>query len=193
MDTLKKNEEIARKFRVIETALSSACSPPELLGTLVRQLGREFHVPYIWLTFVRRDGQKNLLSCLELPECLREQVGVLDAEAFDEVLPQKTVPVLANENLRPFYKLFPESRKFFLKSVAVVPLSLQGEFQGSLNLGDASPERYSAGMDTSLLQQLGEKISERLEQMLYSGREALSEPVTGLNCGSPVDGVSKSE
>jgi len=164
MDMLKINEEIARKFSEVETALESACSPAELLVILLQQLGTVFDIPYIWLTFVKRQGEEGLLSNLAIPEYLREQVGELDEGSFDEILPQK-IPVLANEDLRLFYKLFPQNRKYFLKSIAVVPLILRGRLIGSLNLGDAQPERYSAGMDTSLLQQLAAKISERLDEM----------------------------
>ena len=56
----------------------------------------------------------------------------------------ETAPVLANENLRPFYKLFLKT-EVLLKSMAVFPPSAW-RIPGSLNLG-MLPERYSAGMD----------------------------------------------
>jgi len=192
MDTLKKNEEIARKFLKVEKALNSARTPSELLETLFRKLEAEFDIPYIWVSVVKRE-KDDLQTSLAMPRYLWERVGILDEGSFDTILPLKTAPVLANENLRPFYKLFPENRKFFLKSIAVVPLTLHGEFRGSLNLGDASPERYSAGMDTSLLQHLAEKVSERLDGMLHSREEALSRTGTGVSDSSPDAGVSESE
>ncbi len=166
MDTLKKNEEIARKFLAVEAALDAAGSPAELLETLLERLGAEFDIPYLWLTFVNREGTETLLSRLALPETFRELAGMLDEESFAELLPSPPTPVLANENLSLFYRLFPRRRKYFLKSIAVVPLFLQGKLIGSVNLGDAFPERYSAGMDASLLQQLAGKVSERLAGML---------------------------
>jgi len=78
MDMLKINEEIDRKFFEVETALESACSPAELLVILLQQLGTVFDIPYIWLTFVKRQGEEGLLSNLAMPEYLREQVGELD-------------------------------------------------------------------------------------------------------------------
>lgn len=134
MDTLKKNEEIARKFLKVEKALNSARTPSELLETLFRKLEAEFDIPYIWVSVVKRE-KDDLQTSLAMPRYLWERVGILDEGSFDTILPLKTAPVLANENLRPFYKLFPENRKFFLKSIAVVPLTLHGEFRGSLNLG----------------------------------------------------------
>lgn len=168
LDLLKKNEEIARKFLEVESALNSADSPASLLETLLRKLEKEFNIPYAWYTFVQRTGTADLIQHLAMTESLREKMGILDEESFREILPQQGIPILANENLRSFYKLFPRSRKFFLKSIAVVPLTLRGELIGSLNLGDAHPGRYHAGMDTSLLQQLADRISERLERMVFS-------------------------
>lgn len=166
MDTLKKNEEIARKFLAVEAALDAAGNPAELLETLLDRLGAEFDIPYLWLTFVNREGAGNLLARLALSESLQQRAGLLDEESLAELLPQPPTPVLANENLSLFYRLFPRRRKYFLKSIAVAPLFLQGKLFGSVNLGDASPERYCAGMDTSLLQQLAGKVSERLAGML---------------------------
>lgn len=165
LDMLKKNEEIARKFLEVESALNSADTPANLLETLLRQLGGEFNIPYVWFTLVQRPVGDELLPNLVMTEILREQVAILDEASFSEFFPQEGIPVLANENLRPFYKLFPKTRKFFLKSIAVVPLFLRGGLIGSLNLGDAAPERYYPGMDTSLLQQLAGKVAECLERM----------------------------
>jgi len=165
LDMLKKNEEIARKFLEVEAVLNSADTPANLMETLLRQLEREFNIPYVWFTLVQRPVGDELLPNLVMAEILREQVAILDEASFSEFFPQEGIPVLANENLHPFYKLFPKTRKFFLKSNAMVPLFLRGGLIGSLNLGDAAPERYYPGMDTSLLQQLAGKISECLERM----------------------------
>lgn len=193
MDMLKINEEIARKFLEVETALESAGNPAELLEILLKELGVVFDIPYVWLAFVNRQGEEGLPAILTLPAHFRERVGIVDEESFGMLLQQKTIPVLANENLRPFYKLFPRNRKYFIKSIAVVPLTLRGQLVGSVNLGDAIPERYSEGMDTSLLQQLAGRISERLDVMLYTGQQASAEPGTFFNRLGPGSGVSESE
>ncbi|SEM29221.1 GAF domain-containing protein [Syntrophus gentianae] len=188
LDMLKKNEEIAKKFLKVESALNSADTPSKLLETLLKQLEVEFNIPYVWFTFVQRTGNEDLIRHLAMAESLRGQVGILDEASFTEILPQKNLPVLANENLRPFYRLFPQTRKFFLKSIAVVPLILNGLLIGSLNLGDASPERYYPGMDTSLLQQLAGKVSEHLVRMVppprkKSGKSGVSQDLTGSEPG----------
>jgi len=46
-----------------------------------------------------------------------------------------------------------------IRSVALTPLSLDGEIIGSLNQGDTSVSRFEPGTDTSLLEQLGVKVS----------------------------------
>jgi len=193
LDMLKKNEEIARKFLEVESVLKPACTPSELMETLLRQLERSFLIPYAWFTFVDRPGNEELISRLAMTESLREEAGFLDEASFAEILPQRTSPVLANENLRLFYKLFPLNRKYFLKSIAVVPLILRGQLIGSLNLGDASPERYSEGMDASLLQQLVDEVSERLDRMMYPRDELPAESDAFLRNSERDPGVSGSE
>jgi diguanylate cyclase (GGDEF)-like protein len=67
--------------------------------------------------------------------------------------------------------------------MAMAPLSLDGEIIGSLNQADFSPERFSPGIDTSLLEQLAVKVSLCLsnvtahEKLRYM---AFHDPLTGL-------------
>jgi GAF domain-containing protein len=193
MDTLKINEEIARKFMAVEKALDSACTPCELFEILLRQLGEVFNIPFVWFTFVSSTDDEELASRLALTDSIREQVGILDEASFTEIFPQPVTPVLANENVSRFYKMFPKNRKYFLKSIAVVPLTLHGVLIGSLNLGDALRERYSVRMDTSLLQQLAGKISEHLGRMVSSKNELPVESDANLRCSGGDPGVSGSE
>jgi len=193
LDTLKKNEEIAKKFLKVELVLNLANTPSKLLETVLRELETEFNIPYRWLTLLQHNGRNDLIPRLAMTESLAEQVGILDEASFHEILSGNTTAVLANDNLRPFYKLFPKTRKYFIKSIAVVPLFLDGVLVGSLNLGDASPERYYPGMDTSLLQQLAGKVSERLERLLIPPRKksGRSGSDLSLNCTSPDSGASE--
>ncbi|OPY15390.1 MAG: hypothetical protein A4E66_00124 [Syntrophus sp. PtaB.Bin001] len=190
MDTLKINEEIARKFMAVEKTLDSACSPCELFEILLQQLGEVFNIPYVWLTFVSRAGEKEMAARLSLTDTIKEQVGILDEAYFAEIFPQPAIPVLANENVSRFYKLFPKSRKYFLKSIAVVPLTVHERLIGSLNLGDALRERYSAKMDTSLLQQLAGKISEHLGKMVGQEDELPADSDPALRRSGEDPGVS---
>ncbi|MEQ8181980.1 MAG: hypothetical protein ABRQ29_09720, partial [Smithellaceae bacterium] len=87
-------------------------------------------------------------------------------DLFARVLTDGLQPVLANKDLQPFYKLLPSTNKFFVKSLAVIPLYINDEIVGSWNNGDVLSDRYLPDMDTRLLQQLGQKISARLTELV---------------------------
>ena len=110
LDTLKKNEEIAKKFLKVELVLNLANTPSKLLETVLRELETEFNIPYRWLTLLQHNGRNDLIPRLAMTESLAEQVGILDEASFHEILSGNTTAVLANDNLRPFYKLFPKTR-----------------------------------------------------------------------------------
>jgi len=62
---------------------------------------------------------------------------------------ESTMPRLINDNLKPFYKLLPRNKKYFIKSLAIAPITLNSEIIGSINYGDFSSLRYQPGMDTN--------------------------------------------
>ena len=63
----------------------------------------------------------------------------------------------------------PPNVKYFLRSLAIAPFSLHGRLIGSLNHGDASPDRYRPGMETALLDHLARTVSEQLSRLLPPG------------------------
>jgi diguanylate cyclase (GGDEF)-like protein len=77
----------------------------------------------------------------------------------------------------------PEGAKYALGSIAVVPLTYDGTAIGSLNLGDASSDRYTPGMEVSLLNQLSVKVSICLSNVMAHERLAMlafRDPLTEL-------------
>ena len=62
----------------------------------------------------------------------------MEKTVFSNLVKDEKTPMLVNAYLRPFYRLLPKNEKYFAKSLAIVPLVLDGELIGSLNLGDFS-------------------------------------------------------
>jgi uncharacterized protein YigA (DUF484 family) len=73
--------------------------------------------------------------------------------------------------MKPFYKLLPRNKKYFIKSLAIAPITLKGEIIGSINHGDSSNLRYQPGMDTSLLEKLAANVSARLANIMRAQRQ----------------------
>jgi uncharacterized protein YigA (DUF484 family) len=165
-ETIKKNKEIAEKFARIEAELPLFSEPAELFEKLLQRLHDEFAVPFIWLTILNHPASDALARILASSQILKDRLNIIDAGPFLELASQGTAPVLANRDLHPFYRLLPENKKFFIKSIAVSPFMLDGRIIGSINYGDASNTRYEPGMDTCLLEHLTEAVSSRLAGML---------------------------
>jgi uncharacterized protein YigA (DUF484 family) len=164
-DLLKANDEIARRFAGITADLALPRSAAGLFETLLTGIESAFAVPFTWLTVIRSPETASLLEELEGSPALGDRLNILSPAAFAAVVPDTALPILACGDLRPFFRLLPPARKFFIRSLAIAPLTLHGRQAGSLNLGDASPTRYEPGMDTTLLGHLARSVSNRLGEL----------------------------
>ena len=165
-DILKANEEISRKFGRIEADLAVCRGIGELFERLISGSEDAFGVPFVWLSLLRRPETQALLSPLGKSESLRDRINIIAPAPFLEILPDVAHPFLASGDLRPFFRLMPPNVKYFLRSLAIAPLTRHGCLIGSLNHGDASPDRYRQGMDTALLDHLARAVSKQLSRLL---------------------------
>jgi diguanylate cyclase (GGDEF)-like protein len=156
---LKQNEEISKKFNEVETKILSILGFKDLFEVLLTEIKKKFEVPYVWISMVEKNEVSNLIDSLEDSEILKEHINIIDQNTFLELVGNNTEPVLANENLKPYFKLLPKNRKYFIRSLAVAPISLDGTIIGSLNQADSSIARFQPGIDASLLEQLAVKVS----------------------------------
>ncbi|MBW1892751.1 MAG: sensor domain-containing diguanylate cyclase [Deltaproteobacteria bacterium] len=156
---LKQNEEISKKFNEVETKILSILGFKDLFEVLLSEIKKKFTVPYVWISMVEKNEVSSLIDSLEDSELLKEHINIIDQETFLELVGNSTEPVLANENLKPYFKLLPKNRKYFIRSLAVAPISLDGKIIGSLNQADSSSTRFQPGIDASLLEQLAIKVS----------------------------------
>lgn len=160
------NREIALKFRQIEDECALCRSIAELFERLLSSLERRFALPYVWLSLLSLPRTDRLIREVQKSPLLSERLNVITEEAFREIVPDITLPILASGDMRPFFRLLPPTRKYFLRSIAVAPLTLDGLQIGSLNHGDHSPDRYRPGLDTSLLHHLATAVSGKLAGLL---------------------------
>lgn len=159
LETLKKNDEIAKKFQVIETKILSILNFTDLFEILLDEIRQKFQVPYVWLTLIDTGDNPGLLQFLEPSKILETNLNVVSSDIFFDLIPWGTQPFLINEDLKPYYRLLPPIKKFLVKSMAIAPITLDGQIIGSLNQADFSYLRFTPGIDTSLLEQLAVKVS----------------------------------
>ena len=165
-DILKANDEIARKFGEIEADLAGCREIGELFESLLMGSEGAFGIPFVWLSVLRKPETERLIQILGKSDILRDRINIIAPAPFLEIFPDTGRPLLASGDLRSFFRLMPPNVKYFLRCLAVAPLTCHGALIGSLNHGDASPDRYRSGMDTSLLSHLARSVSGHLSRLL---------------------------
>jgi uncharacterized protein YigA (DUF484 family) len=165
-DIERINAKIAASFGKIETGLSEAKNIAGLFKILFAKIEKEFEIPYVWLTLTDTVNNKPIIAAIRSSDVLQDRLKVITPELFHEILPAGLRPVLANKNLQMYYKLLPSNRKYFVKSLALVPFKVNDEIAGSWNNGDACHDRYTPDMETNLLQNLAHSVSMRLTELV---------------------------
>ena len=183
IERLKQNEEITKKFHEIETRILSIVNFRDLFEVLLVLIKEKFNVPYVWLSMIDQSEVSSLIQSLETSESLKEKINIIAREDFLNLIGRRLNPLLANHDMEPFKKLLPKNQNYFIKSIAIAPISLDGEIIGSLNQADFSRSRFQPGIDTSRLEQLAVKVSLCLSNVTAHEKLkflAFHDPLTGL-------------
>jgi len=179
---LKRNEEIARKFNEIEISILSILNFKDFFERLLFQIADKFSIAHIWLSIIEESS-----ICEQLKDCsgsqgLKSAIAFVAQERFISIIKDQK-PVLANRNLKFFKDLMPDNLTEPIGSLAIAPIILDGKLVGSINHADIDAYRFEPGIDTSLLEQLAQKVSLCLsnvtahEQLKFL---AYHDPLTGL-------------
>ena len=160
INRIRENEITSSRFQKVENKILTVLNFKDFFDALLTEIMNVFKMPYVWITFIEdcEESQVILRSASE-SNLLKERVNIISSSLFKGLVGESQVPVLVNSDLRPYYKILPDSRKYFIKSMAIAPITLDGRIIGSLNQGDSDPNRFDPDFDTSLLEQLAVKVS----------------------------------
>ena len=159
LERLQYNEEISQRFFEVEISILSTLNFKDFFERLLTEIKEKFDIPYVWLSLIGQNDVVPLIGELTSSQIIKERLSAIDRKTFTEITGHATEPLLVNEDLKPFYRMFPPNEKYLIRSLAILPITLNNEIIGSLNHGDPSPDRYVPGMDTALLERLAIKIS----------------------------------
>ncbi|MBW1696697.1 MAG: sensor domain-containing diguanylate cyclase [Deltaproteobacteria bacterium] len=183
IERLRYNEEITRKFHEIETQLLTITNFRDLFEVLLTQIIEKFKVPYVWLSMIENSEVSSLVQSLESSDILKARLNIIDKDRFLELVGTSMKPLLINDDIKRYHRLFPKRQQYLIKSMAVAPISLHGQIIGSLNQADYSRKRFEPGIDTSRLEQLAVKVSLCLSNVFAHEKLrflAYHDPLTGL-------------
>ncbi len=176
---LKENDELAKKFFEIQTSVLATLNFDDFFTKLLNTIKEKFGVPYVWLSLVYPSRVTTLVHRL----ACKESINRLSREELVQIVGVGTKPVLLNKNLERVYCMLPGERFFDFNSIAITPITLDGELIGSFNQADPSSKRFNPGVDPSFLAQLGVVVSICLSNVVAHEELqtlAFKDPLTGL-------------
>jgi len=183
VETLKRNFDKAQKFYEIEKAILSILNFQDFLEKLLAEIKEKRKVHYVWISIIDNSALASIMQQAVTAEVLaKTQTNLIDRDTFCNLIKNEPDPILVSDNLKLFHSLLPEKYRH-VRSLAVVPLTLDGEIVGSINHADESKTRYLPGMDTTLLKRLSTIVSICLSNVTaHEKLNALAsrDPLTGL-------------
>jgi diguanylate cyclase (GGDEF)-like protein len=156
---MRDNEKLARKFFTVEQKILVTDNFKGLFEELLFHIEDVFGVPHVWVAIVEDSDLSGMLEALESSVLLQRRLKLVSTDTLTGLFGDKITPILANDRLSRFYQLLPGSHKYLMRSLAVAPLTMDGQLVGSLNLADTDPARYEPDMETFFLSQLAVKVS----------------------------------
>ena len=182
-EVAKNNEDITKKFNAIEIKIVAILNYKDFFEILLTKIKEIFNIPYVWFSIIEPSVLSDLIKPLQTSSVLIKKISFIKKNIFSKLIDNGKQPILTNDHLYKYIKLIPDIIKNKAGSIAIVPIFIDGEIIGSLNLADPSPFRYSTDFETDSLEALGLKISlclsnvtahEKLKTLAYH------DPLTGL-------------
>lgn len=165
LEQARANEKILKRLDQVEEFLLAHHGLKDLIRHLGRRVAKLYELEAVTLVLVS-DNQRlsEAVEALgeELPEgcftALRQDLRLLLLDLERPYLSNR----LSKEMLGCFFPKGP-----FVASAAIIPLWVRGELLGTLDLGSASPKRYTQGFETDFLRRLGRKVATGLDAALF--------------------------
>ena len=183
MHEILLSAEIEKKLRDIETKILSIVNYRDFFEVLLNEIKKKFTIPYTWITLIAENDIATLIRSYGTCENLDHYLTVIEREIFLKLIGTTSKPLLVKDDLKRYYSLFPPDSSYFIKSLAIAPISLDGTVTGSLNLADFSATRFHHRTYAQFLELLAIKISISLSNVTAhekSNSLTFHDPITGL-------------
>ncbi len=193
---LKLNEDTARKFHEIEISILSILNFQDLCESLLTKVSNTFNIPLVWLSIIEDNPISEYIKTIDNSNIVQSKTTFLSRKDFILITQNTLTPLLINTNMEKFDQIYPVNSSQSITSIAIVPITLDGKIIGSLNLADSDSKRFEPGIDTSLLEQLGVKISLCFSNVTAHEKLkflAFHDPLTGLVNRGVMDRILKRE
>ncbi|MGA9477825.1 MAG: hypothetical protein WBV21_08610, partial [Desulfobacterales bacterium] len=119
IEILQHNEKIARRFFEIEKRVLTILNFTDLFEVLLAEIRQQFKVPYAWMTLIEKSEISKFIQQLESSDRLKARLNMVEKVTFVDLVGTQMTPLLVNQNLKPYYRLLPQSRKYAVQSMAI--------------------------------------------------------------------------
>ncbi|MCA1794825.1 MAG: diguanylate cyclase [Desulfotignum sp.] len=183
LELLKENEEISQKFNDIEISILNILNFQDFLEKLLFEIGEKFSLPYIWICIITESPIAAQVQNITDSTLLKTATAFVSKKDFLAVTQNRCTPLLANQDLDQYKALVPRFPDWKIGSIAIAPITLDGNIVGSINQADPDKNRFAPDIDASLLERLAVKVSLCLSNVTAHERlryMAFHDSLTGL-------------
>jgi len=129
----QENEETAQKFFEVELSVLSTLNFHDFFEKLLSNIMDKFSVSLVWVTLIQTSSAVKLIQTYSSSAIPEDHLKIIDRRKFSLVVQNSHKPTLCNENMGLFDILMPKGIDKKFESIAIVPISLDGDTVGSLN------------------------------------------------------------
>jgi diguanylate cyclase (GGDEF)-like protein len=163
---VKKNIDIYSRVSQIESRILNVLSLRDFFKLLIPDISNILNISYVWISVIEKSSLADLISRSIDSKTISKKVSFINSRDFNKLIMNNTKPMIANKYLSPFSIFFPEGQSFPVRSMAFVPIHIDGKCVGTLNFGDFASTRFDPNADKSLVEPLMTKISLCLSNIL---------------------------
>ena len=158
-ERVRQNEIIARKFHEIEISILTILNFKDFIEKLLSEISLKFSIPHTWVSIIEESSISKYFHTIQDSELLSTSTAFLSKNEFTKIAQNRIKPLLSNDDLNRFNPLIPKAGSYDIGSIAIAPITMDGQIVGSFNQADQDIHRFAPGIDTSLLEQLALKVS----------------------------------
>jgi hypothetical protein len=93
IETLKKNQEIARAFFEIEASVLSVLNFRDFLERLLNEIREKRHIPYVWISLTQKGDISDMIKKSVSPEILADRVNFIEKDLFLKLAGKTASPI----------------------------------------------------------------------------------------------------
>ncbi len=152
IEQFHEHEELAEKFYALDVKIMQILDVASFCRELPLHVAELFDVPHVWLSIIEDSKAARFVRG-------KGETVLVARDVFSHLLPNSDHPLVLNDELSAYFRLLPPSGREHFKSLAMIPLHLDGELVGSLNQADPDPRRFNPNFNTTHLERLAVKLS----------------------------------